>query len=423
MKKITLLVAVFAITFTNAQKVYDFTGSTNPGNWIAAGSGISVTPSAEGLIFEFGAGTPRIDITRAADPFDVSTGTHMVVTFINNNTEIGGYSGFFDKNDGVSGPNKTQFLGWQAGVTPASSPGSGVEATYVFKLESTNYNNDLGNNTLNDTDNLVNMEYVGIRFRNAALAALTGDSATNGNLILKKIEIVDAGILSKASYNFANDNIAGFDGTNTGTVSSGGTTLDFAGDNSGATPKIAQTFYSVDASSNQYIHVVVDANASNADQVKFQFVDAGSVVQTYGNKTLNIGSPTTIDVDLSGKTEWTGNITEWRLVFSNTGAANVDAGLMKISKIVFNNSSTLSVNDNDLVSFTMYPNPAKDVLYFKSIDRIKSVNIYDVTGKSVIKSNEIVDDQMDVSILRSGIYIVTLESDKGDRGTRKLVIK
>ncbi len=420
MKKIILLVALITTAFfTHAQKVYDFTGSANPGSWVAAGSGISVTPSAAGLVFDFGAGVPRIDITRVADPFDVSVGTHMIVTLVNNSTEVGSFGGFFDKNG--SGLSGTQFLAFQTGMIQATAPGSGVEATYVFKLESNNYQNDMSSGSLNDTDGFDNMEYVGIRFRDASSSNLGDDSATNGNIILKKIEIVNAGTIINNDYDFINDDLVGFSAINGGSITDGGTTLNFSGDNSNVGPKLVQDFYAVDAS-NKFAHVVVAIKSSNADQVKFQFVDASSAVKTYGNQTLTTGTP--IDFALGSKPEWTGNIKEWRLVFSNSGGAPVDTGSIQISEFVFDNSPTLSLKENALATFTMYPNPANNVLNIKSASSIEKVDIYNIVGKQILSTKGFVNStEINISNLSSGVYLVKIIDQNNNSAIKKLILK
>ena len=417
MKKITLLVALIVTSFSlNAQKVYDFTGSQNPGSWVHAGAGISVTPSEAGLVFEFGVNTPRIDITRAADPFDVSVGTHMIITLINNNTEVGSFSGFTDKNG--AGQSGTNFMSYQTGITKATTPGAGVEKTYVYELTGSNYAND--GEEANNTNAISDMEYIGIRFRNSAAANLVGSSAENGNIILKKIQIVNGGVLSKASYDFAIDDIAGFSGTNQGTVVDGGTTLNFAASGTGSAPKAGQTFYAIDAS-NTFAHVVFDSNTSNADQVKFQFQDIANVSQTYGANTLNIGSSTIVDFPLSVKTEWTGSIKDWRLVFSNSSSELIDTGLIKISRIIFDNNASLATKNINAESFSFYPNPVNSILNLNTKNPISKVQILDATGRIVLEEINLDNNSLDVSKLKNGLYILNVYTVKNELMTTKML--
>ena len=424
MKKITFF-SLFLITafVLNAQKTYNFMGSANPGNWEFKGSGISSTPSANGIVLEFGAGTPRLDITRANDPFSVASGSYAVITLINNSTEIEIYRMQYDKNS--TGGSGTQFLGWTGVLKPATSPGNGVQQTVVFPLSSSHYNNDgggTGTEFTNDSDDLDNMEYIAIAFRNASAANLTSDSATNGNVIIQKIEIVKAGDLEKNDFNFNSDDLTGFTVSNAGaaTVSVANNTLTFNGDSTKDAPKIAQTFYGVDASASRYAHIIVENNSSNADQLKFQFVDGSAATQTYGVQTLNSGTQTSLDIDLSGKAEWTGIIKDWRLVLTNSTAANIDNGSVSISKIVFDNNATLSNTSFEKSVFTIFPNPAKNQITINSINTIGKVALYNVLGKKVLEENN--TNRLNISSLKSGIYLVKIIDAKNNVSTQKLLI-
>lgn len=426
MKKTTLLVAFFAtIFYTNAQKTYDFTSSANPGSWVHKGGATSATASADGMVLEFSDKTPRLDITRAADPFSVSAGTHAVLTIINNSTEVGSYRMQYDKNS--SGQSGIQYLGWTGVLTPATTPGNGTEQTVVFPLTSSHFNNDGGGTGTvftNDTDGLDNMEYIAVAFRNAAGENLTGDSATNGNIIIKKIEIVNAGALTNNNFDFSSDNAAGFEALNSGdaTITTDGTSLNFTNDNTKTAPKIAQTFYGADASSSTYAHFVISGNASNADQVKFQFVDANSTVQTYGPQTLNNGTATTISVALSGKPEWTGVIKDWRLVFSNTEGANVNTGTISISEIVFNTNETLSTTTFKDFAFSIYPNPTNSVVNIFSENKITKLQLFNIVGKKVLETKNLQNNTINVSHLNAGVYLLRLQDDNNKTKTQKLII-
>lgn len=65
-------------------------------------------------------------------------------------------------------------------------------------------------------------------------------------------------------------------------------------------------------------------------------------------------------------------------------------------------------------SLKIYPNPVSDILNINSDSKIKSVKIYDLSGKNVL--TEIVDTNksaINVSSLTSGTYVVTAESETG----------
>lgn len=77
------------------------------------------------------------------------------------------------------------------------------------------------------------------------------------------------------------------------------------------------------------------------------------------------------------------------------------------------------IDDNVLSKIAVFPNPAEDVVLLhipESID-LQSITVHDVLGKLV--SNEIVNNQIDVSYFTQGVYFLTLITSKGTI-TRKI---
>jgi Secretion system C-terminal sorting domain/Domain of unknown function DUF11 len=85
--------------------------------------------------------------------------------------------------------------------------------------------------------------------------------------------------------------------------------------------------------------------------------------------------------------------------------------------IVTNNYVTLIQNplsndqfDNENVS--VYPNPVSDVVYFKTIEEVSKVEIYDMSGR-ILSSNSILENKLDVNNLQSGNYILKIYTQNG----------
>jgi len=86
-------------------------------------------------------------------------------------------------------------------------------------------------------------------------------------------------------------------------------------------------------------------------------------------------------------------------------------------------STNLSVGQNSLDAFTIYPNPTtKGYINITSqVSGAKKVVVYNVLGKQVISTN-LTGERLDVSGLNSGVYIVKIS--QGDASvTKKLVIR
>jgi hypothetical protein len=81
-------------------------------------------------------------------------------------------------------------------------------------------------------------------------------------------------------------------------------------------------------------------------------------------------------------------------------------------------STTLDVNSVNSSSFSVYPNPANEILNINSFDNafIKGYEIMDYNGR-VVKSAEVdnvLDLQINIADLSDGMYIMKVSSDKGD---------
>ena len=85
-------------------------------------------------------------------------------------------------------------------------------------------------------------------------------------------------------------------------------------------------------------------------------------------------------------------------------------------------SSTLDIVNVNKSLFSIYPNPAKNVLNIKS-DRsslMKNVEIYDLNGKLIL-STRIVNDSINVESLIIGSYILILEDANGKKYSEKFL--
>ena len=61
----------------------------------------------------------------------------------------------------------------------------------------------------------------------------------------------------------------------------------------------------------------------------------------------------------------------------------------------------------------IYPNPTKEILFVSSEDKLKKIEIFDVSGKSCfIKTSNFLDSQINVSSLSKGIYTVKVVDEK-----------
>jgi hypothetical protein len=83
---------------------------------------------------------------------------------------------------------------------------------------------------------------------------------------------------------------------------------------------------------------------------------------------------------------------------------------------------TAGVNENALANLSVYPNPANDVVNVTVDALVSNVAIVDLNGRTVksVKFDGVAQASVNVSDLASGVYMMTISSDKGIT-TKKIV--
>jgi hypothetical protein len=94
-------------------------------------------------------------------------------------------------------------------------------------------------------------------------------------------------------------------------------------------------------------------------------------------------------------------------VFGETEDYTLDVGIMAVSQ----------AGAKDML--TVYPNPVVDIANIVSGAKVRSVKVYDISGKQV--SNMKVNDaktQVDMSRLTTGTYVLNIETDNGTQSVK-----
>jgi hypothetical protein len=117
-----------------------------------------------------------------------------------------------------------------------------------------------------------------------------------------------------------------------------------------------------------------------------------------------IGNPTTAPVDKKDYT-WSAGDQETRIDY-----------------VILTNESTVSVNDVFSSNISIYPNPVNEFVRISSSEEVTGVEIYNLIGKKVISSSNLVNNKIDVSNLSKGVYVLKVMSNELV-GTRKIIIE
>lgn len=119
----------------------------------------------------------------------------------------------------------------------------------------------------------------------------------------------------------------------------------------------------------------------------------------------------------------TGGLTRLRVkkIFGTTNYLNPCSGASfgQAEEYTVNVIALAAVSEASKVNAKLYPNPVKDVATLEASSKIKSVNVYDASGKLVLTYQmNAVKTQLDLSRLVPGIYLVKFDTEKGTQSLK-----
>jgi hypothetical protein len=127
-----------------------------------------------------------------------------------------------------------------------------------------------------------------------------------------------------------------------------------------------------------------------------------------GDGLLEIGGDfTSYTYHMPGSTSWIQNAEESLMM-----AGEIAYGLVGTEEIV---------NSNDLI---VYPNPTSGILNLSSTENIQKVNVYDLKGSLILEKNasQLNAQTLDVSSLKSGVYVIELVDQTGSKLRNEFVV-
>ncbi|MDC1534103.1 T9SS type A sorting domain-containing protein [Polaribacter sp.] len=137
-------------------------------------------------------------------------------------------------------------------------------------------------------------------------------------------------------------------------------------------------------------------------------LDPNNGYATVVNKSIDITSAGDFTVSATAAELVEGFIVQYG--FAVTGPPADPATEDSLGSVVMGDESTAGIDDQDLITLNMYPNPASDVLNISAQNTINTVEIYNVLGQKVIRMNvEDTSAEINVSNLNAGIYLIKYE--------------
>lgn len=141
-------------------------------------------------------------------------------------------------------------------------------------------------------------------------------------------------------------------------------------------------------------------------------------------KSYMNGSVKSLTINGDNKLEIGGDFTSYiyNMPGSSSWIENAEEDLMMAGEIAYGLVGTEEIlNSNNL---TLYPNPTNGILNLSSTENIQKVNVYDLKGSLILERNtsQLNAQTLDVSSLKSGIYVIELIDQTGSKLRNEFVV-
>ncbi|TLX76860.1 T9SS type A sorting domain-containing protein [Labilibacter sediminis] len=154
-----------------------------------------------------------------------------------------------------------------------------------------------------------------------------------------------------------------------------------------------------DVSDMEYIHL--DYFTGDATSFEFYLIADGENAYNINSELgITTGEWVGIDIPLSHYADAGRDLTA-AFQFKTTGN-----GTIYMDNLYFWKSVPTAINNMDELNFSISPNPASNYLNINASEHIEMVEIFDLTGKSVLKETS---KKLDVSSLTQGVYLVKVQ--------------
>ena len=131
-----------------------------------------------------------------------------------------------------------------------------------------------------------------------------------------------------------------------------------------------------------------------------------------GNEVANITETYYLDTNLDDNTKYCYNVTALNGDLESEKSEEVCATTLENKPIIPD-----GINDEDITSFTIYPNPVENELFIATELRVEEISIYDIYGRETMRQqvNKSTNQQViDVADLNSGVYFVKIVTNEGE---------
>lgn len=165
----------------------------------------------------------------------------------------------------------------------------------------------------------------------------------------------------------------------------------------------------------QWHHLVTTFDQSKNSKI---YVDGVLLIQQTQTDWNTNASATNFDFWLGGlfsenSSPFNGSVDDLKIY-------NYALSQTEVTNLYTNNMLTSENFNASNVDVKLYPNPVNDVLNIETVLDLKSVEIFNIQGQKVLETNQ---NQINVSSLSSGMYMVTIQDVENNTVTKKVIIK
>jgi len=160
-------------------------------------------------------------------------------------------------------------------------------------------------------------------------------------------------------------------------------------------------------------------NVSSVTNMEGMFADAQSFNQDIG--AWNVSSVTDMRYMFYYATSFNQDISSWCVsnFVSEPTFFSRNSSLTEDNMPVWGTCPTASIDDQNQLDISIYPNPTSDMVYIDGNYTQLKVVIYNVLGKEIL--NKSITNSIDISHLEKGVYILQLSD--GVKLTTQRIIK